>query len=207
MIHRKDTTMKTTQKLNLIAAALACALVAPVHAQPAKAAAKQVTVDGVGVMDLTHISASIEAVDVKNRIVTLKGPRGNVFAVAVSDRVKNLAQVKAGDSLEVDYFESVAIELKKADGVPTLTETMAADKAAKGSAPGGMALRKVHIVTSILGINTETQRVLVRGPLGHLTEVKVRDPKLLATMQAGGQIDLTYVEGLALSVQPGAAKK
>jgi hypothetical protein len=80
-------------------------------------------------------------------------------------------------------------------------------KAAKGSMPAGVALRKVRIVTTIMGINAETQRVLLRGPLGHLTEVKIRDPKLLATLQAGGQVDITYIEGLALSVQPGAAKK
>jgi hypothetical protein len=190
-----------------IAAAFALAVAAPGHAQSAKSAANQVTVEGVGVMDLTRISVSIEAVDVKNRIVTLKGPRGNVFAIAVSDRVKNLAQVKAGDTLDVDYYESVAIELKKVDGAPSLTETMMVSKAAKGSMPAGVALRKVRIVTTIMGINAETQRVLLRGPLGHLTEVKIRDPKLLATLQAGGQVDITYIEGLALSVQPGAAKK
>src|SRR5262245_10434647 len=81
----------------------------PVHAQKGAPAPKSVMIEGVGAMEVTRITASIEAVDQKNRIVTLKGPRGNVFAIAVSDRVKNLPQVKVGDTLELDYYESVAI--------------------------------------------------------------------------------------------------
>ena len=34
--------------------------------------------------------------------------------------------------------------------------------------------------------------MLVRGPLGHVTEVKIRDPKVVAGLKTGGQIDLTY---------------
>jgi hypothetical protein len=204
--------MKTTIRMKSIiqlatAAVLALAVAAPVHAQKPKAAAKQVTIEGVGVMELTRITASIEAVDLKNRIVTLKGPRGNTFAVLAGPGVKNLQQVKAGDMLEIDHYESVAIEVKKTEAAPTLTETDLAVKAAPGARPGGLALRKVRVVTNVLGVNTETQSVLVRGPLGHLTAVKIRDPKVLATLQAGGQIDLTYVEGVAISVKVGASKK
>ena len=198
--------MKSVVRL-ATAAALALAVVAPVHSQQPKAAGKQVTIEGVGVMELTRVTASIEAVDLNNRIVTLRGPRGNVFAVLVGPQVKNLPQVKAGDMLEIDHYESVAIEVKKTEGVPTLTETGLAVKAAPGERPGALALRKVRVVTNVLGINTVSQSVLVRGPLGHLTEVKIRDPKVLSSLKSGGQIDLTYVEGVAIAVKAGASKK
>ena len=189
------------------AAALALAVVAPVHSQQPKAAAKSVMIEGVGAMELTRVTASVEAVDLANRIVTLKGPRGNVFAVLVGPEVKNLPQVRAGDMLEIDHYESVAIDVKKTEGVPSLTQTSLAVKAAPGERPGALALRKVRVVTNVLGINTVSQSVLVRGPLGHLTEVKIRDPKVLAGLTSGGQIDLTYVEGVAIGVRAGAAKK
>jgi len=188
------------------AVVLALAFGAPAHSQQSKATAKQVTIEGVGVMELTTITASVEAVDLKNRIVTVKGPRGNAFAIPASERVKNLSQVKVGDMLELDYYESVAIEVKKVEGVPSLTETVGAAKAQQGKKPGALALRKVRVVTNVLGVNTETQSVLVRGPLGHLVQVKIGDPKVLASLNAGGQIDLTYVEGLAISVRAGASK-
>lgn len=166
--------MKTSIRMKSIlhlstAAALALAVVVPVHSQQPKAAAKQVEIEGVGVMELTRVTASVEAVDLANRIVTLKGPRGNTFAVLVGPEVKNLPQVKAGDTLEIDHFESVAIDVKKTEGVPSLTETGIVAKAKAGELPAGVALRKVRVVTNVLGINTVNQSVLVRGPLGHLT--------------------------------------
>jgi len=182
-----------------VAAALALAVAAPVHSQQPTAAAKQVTIEGVGAMEAMRITAAIEAVDVNNRIVVLRGPRGNTFAVLVGPEVKNLSQVKAGDTLEVDYYESVAIDVKKTEGAPALTETGLAAKG--GDKPGALALRKVRIVTNVLGVNTESQSVLVRGPLGHVTEVKIRDPKVVSGLKAGGQIDLTYVEGMAIAVK------
>lgn len=73
--------------------------------------------------------------------------------------------------------------------------------------PAGVVLRKVRVVTNVLGVNLESQRVLVRGPLGHLTEVKIRDPKVVSSLKSGGQIDLTYVEGVAVAVKAGASRK
>ena len=62
------------------AAALALVVVAPAHSQQAKGAAKQVTIEGFGAMEVTRITAAVEAVDAKNRIVVLRGPRGNTLA-------------------------------------------------------------------------------------------------------------------------------
>jgi hypothetical protein len=138
--------------------------------------------------------------------VTLKGPRGNVFAVPVSERVRNLAQVKPGDMLEVSYYEAVAVDAKKSTGAPSMTEATVTGRAAPGERPAGSSLRKVHLVTNVLGVNPENQSVLVRGPLGHVAEVKIRDAKVFSDLKAGGQIDLTYVEGLALEVQPKKTK-
>ena len=197
--------MNVTMVRLATAVALALALAAPVHSQQPKAAAKQVTIEGIGAMEATRITAAIEAVDAKNRIVVLRGPHGNTFGVVVGPEVKNLAQVKAGDTLEVDYYESVAIQVKKTEGAPALTETGLAAKG--GDKPGALALRKVRVVTNVLGVNTDSQSVLVRGPLGHVTEVKIRDPKVVSALKTGGQIDLTYVEGIAVAVKTGSSGK
>jgi hypothetical protein len=167
---------------------------------------KTVLIEGVGAIDATTLSASVQAVDQKNRVVTLKGPRGNLFAVPVSERVKNLPQVKPGDSVELAYFQAVAVDVRKSDGKPKLIETVAAAKAKEGEMPAGVAMRKVQLVTNVLGVNTESQSILVSGPLGHLVEVKVRDPNVLKGLTSGGEIDLTYIEGLALEVRPGKGR-
>jgi hypothetical protein len=179
------------------------ALAVPAHAQGGKAAQKQVMIEGVGALDITRVTVAIEAVDVKNRIVTIRGPLGGVYSVPVGPGVQSLPQLKVGDLVEIDHYESIAVAVKKTEGKPSLTVT---DVAAKGDSPGAIALRRIGVVTNVLGINTETQSILIRGPLGHLTQVKVKDPKVLSQLSAGGQVDLTYVEGLAIAVTPAKGK-
>ena len=60
-----------------------------------------------------EISATIDAVDVPKRMVTLTGPQGNSATLKVSDAVQNLDQVKKGDQVVVRYTEAVALAVEK----------------------------------------------------------------------------------------------
>jgi len=62
---------------------------------------------------VVEATANVEAVDLKKRTVTVKGPKGNVNTVKVGDHVKNLDQVKVGDQVVVRYTEAVAISVEK----------------------------------------------------------------------------------------------
>jgi len=142
----------------------AIALGSSAHGQQEGPASKQeITIEGVGTMQVTTIKASVEAVDQQNRIVTLKGPRGNVFAVPVGERVKNLPQVKAGDVVHIAYFEAVAVDAKKTDAALAGSETYEEDSAPPGEKPAGVVLRKVHAITEVLDVNSESQSLRVRG--------------------------------------------
>jgi hypothetical protein len=67
-----------------------------------------------GIMVRTReISATIDAVDVPKRMVTLTGPQGNSATLKVSDAVQNLDQVKKGDQVVVRYTEAVALAVEK----------------------------------------------------------------------------------------------
>ncbi len=196
------------QFLSVFAVAL-CVLFAlgiPSNAQEEKLGSKQViTVEGVGTMEVTTITASIQAVDQQNRTVTLKGPRGNVFTIAVSERVKNLPQLKAGDIAQIAYFEAVAIDAKKTDAPLAGSETFEEDSAVPGEKPAGVVLRKVHAIAEVVDVNNESQSVRVRGPRGNVAQVKLRDPKVASSLKAGDRIELNYIEGVAVEVREGAA--
>ena len=56
--------------------------------------------------------ATVEAVDLAKRTVTVRGPRGNVNTLKVGDQVQ-LDKVKAGDQVVVRYTEAVAISVDK----------------------------------------------------------------------------------------------
>ena len=169
--------------------------------------AKPIMIKEIGEINAIQVTATVEAIDLKNRIVTLKAENGNSQTVTVSKEARNLDQVKVGDIVTITYYEAVAIDAKRTDAPPSVTETTEGARAEKGAKPGGVVLRRIHVVTSVLGNNPETQTVAVRGPLGHITQVKIRDPKVFAELKGGGQIDLTYVEGLAIDVKAAPKKK
>ena len=68
---------------------------------------------GVVMADTRMITAKIEAVDYKNRTVTLKGPEGNTKTLTVGKNVKNFKKVKKGDEVVLRHTEAVAIVVEK----------------------------------------------------------------------------------------------
>jgi hypothetical protein len=57
------------------------------------------------------VTATVEAVDQAERLVTLRGPDGDPFTVHVADEVRNLPQVEVGDQVVIRYREAIAAEL------------------------------------------------------------------------------------------------
>ena len=58
------------------------------------------------------ITATVAAIDSATRAITLKSAQGKVLVVTATPEVKNLAEVKVGDYLEVEYVEASALGLK-----------------------------------------------------------------------------------------------
>ncbi len=146
------------------------------------------------------VTALVTAVDQKNRIVTLKGPEGNEFSVVVDPSVKNLPQVKAGDTLAVKYFKAVAVDFRKGDGIRVATSIDTSETAKKGQMPGAGAFTRVNTVSNIWAINPAKGTVLVRGPYGHFVEVTLKDPKQLEGVKVGDQMQVTYTQAVAVSL-------
>jgi hypothetical protein len=62
---------------------------------------------GILVTDTSEITAKVEAIDYKNRTVTLKGPEGRSGTFTVDRRVKRFMAVKVGDELVVRVTDAV----------------------------------------------------------------------------------------------------
>jgi Cu/Ag efflux protein CusF len=58
-----------------------------------------------------RLTATVDAIDYKSRRVALRGPKGNVVALAVSPEVKDLERVAAGDRVSIVYSEAIALEM------------------------------------------------------------------------------------------------
>lgn len=153
---------------------------------------------------LVSVTASVEAIDLKNREVTLKGPLGNEVTFVVDKKVKRLDEVKVGDLVQAEYYIAVVAELRK----PTAEEKKnplvvldAAGKAPPGAPPAAGGLRTFRVVTTIEGLDRPTQTVTVRGPRGNYLTARVADPSRLTQARIGDNVVITYTEALAISLE------
>jgi hypothetical protein len=195
----------------LIVAALLGGLCAPTMAQQspgAEAAAMVASAPGKAIIARTAtITATVEAIDMTKREVTLKGPQGKVATMAVDPEVRNLDQVKVGDQVVVRYLESLSLALKK-DGkeLRGSKESTDAARAMAGERPGGMVARQVEVTADVIALNAKTQTVTLRGPK-QVIDLRVPDPKQFELVKVGDQIQAVYTEALAVDVEPVAKKK
>jgi Cu/Ag efflux protein CusF len=149
-------------------------------------------------------TASVEAIDLANREVTLKGPLGNTVTFTVDKRVKRLNEVKVGDLVRADYYVSFAAEVRKPTPEEEKNPIMvqeAAGKAPPGTSPAAGGLRRFKVVTTIEGLDRPTQTVTVKGPMGRYLTARVADPSRLTQVRIGDTVVITYTEALAISLE------
>jgi Cu/Ag efflux protein CusF len=149
-------------------------------------------------------TATITAIDAATRAVTLKGPKGNEMVVTAGPEVKNFAQLKVGDQVNIEFLESLALELKKGGGAPVAATAKEGAAGAKpGERPAGVVGRQVMVVADVIDLNAETQVVTLKGPQ-RTVELKVRDPEQFKLIKKGDQVQATYTEAVAIAVTPAA---
>ncbi len=155
------------------------------------------------VEDVTTARATVTAIDLPSRQVTLKGPDGQETVVVVGDAVKNLGQVKVGDEVLVSYTEAVAWQVKPAgQGTPGVSTQDNITTAQPGARPGGTATSSVSMTATITDIDLAKGTVTLTGPGGKAHTFKARNPDNLRRVKVGDLVDITYSEALAISVQP-----
>lgn len=165
--------------------------------------------DAVGVADVVVSRATITQVDQAARTVTVKRPSGDEVVIKVSDRVKNFAQVKVGDQIVLRQAQALVLELKKvgtSSGIRERSDKDTAAVAKPGEKPGVAVAREIKITADVTKVNKKASTVTLRGVHESRT-LKVNDPKILSQIKKGDQVEVTYVEGEALSVEAAPAPK
>jgi len=153
-------------------------------------------------------TATVEKIDHATRIVTLKGPEGNTVTFKVGPEAHNLDKVKAGDTVNVKYYEAVAWQvIKPGMGKPGVTSTTVAERAPKGAQPGGAVGTQVTLLATIVAIDPDGTHVTLKGPQGNTQRVAVRNPENLKKVKVGDEVEITYTEAMAISVEPAPPAK
>jgi hypothetical protein len=125
--------------------------------------------------------------------------------VKVGESVKRLHEVKRGDLVGITYQQSLIIENRAPTAEELASPTVrlqAAERAKSFEPPAGAALDAVKSVVTVVKKDTEAGTVTVKTPTGEMLTVHARDPKNLERIKSGDTIVVTYLEAVAVHIEP-----
>ena len=150
-----------------------------------------------------EVSAQVVSIDKATRTVTLKGPQGNVVDVVAGDEVRNFEQIKVGDFVLVRYAQALTLELRKVKGaVGDVTVREGAVRAKPGERPGAAGAREVTAIATVTAVDPKKSTITLKGPRGNVVTLDVQNPDQFKVVKKGDQVEVTYTEAVALSVEP-----
>lgn len=156
-------------------------------------------------LTVSRMVATVEFVDLATRMVGIVGPEGSGLVLQAGEQVRNLDQVGTGDRVTVEYYEGLAAAINPSASRKEVKVTEALVRSAAGERPAGAAGDAITATVLIEYVDTLRHVVRFKGPLGKTRVVKVMKPEfrtLLKNLKPGDQVELTYFEALAVSVQP-----
>lgn len=204
--------MTTPKTWKIWAAALCGALAVAGCAASSKQATSGGTVaapppSGTVGQNMVTATATVKKLDLKKRLVTLERVDGSVFTFRAGEEVRNLAQVKVGDTVTVTYYESLAYQVRRAgEAEPGAAVAEEVGRAKLGEKPGAAGARVTTLTATITAIDKAAGTVTIRGPEGDSVTIKARDPRNLDRVAVGDLVDITYTEAVAVSVEEPAKK-
>jgi hypothetical protein len=173
--------------------ALALGIATTVKAQEGK---------GVELSNAVVVTAEVLAIDKADRVVTLLGPKGNVVDVQVGKEARNFDQIKVGDQLKIQYYQSVALYLGKPGTEPSSDAGLLVARSPKGDMPGGVAVATVDVAATVEGIDRADRTVSLKLPEGNVVTSKVdKSVKAFDTLKVGDSVNARLTKAIAISVE------
>jgi len=187
---------KVPMQLLVVAALFSTAL-------PLAAQTTSTMVEGRGAAEVVTVKARVDSIDKAARRIGLTGPEGRSMSVVAGPDVRNFDQIMVGDTVVLKHVQALAVDLIKrpgSDGIREMVQREGVMVSPQGGMPGAMAGRETVIIANVWSVDKKRQVVTLRGARDGLKEFKVKDPARLAAVQVGDQVELKYVDAVAVGV-------
>ena len=187
---------KVPMQLLVVAALFSTAL-------PLAAQTTSTMVEGRGAAEIVTVKARVDSIDKATRRIVMTGPEGRSMSVVAGPDVRNFDQIMVGDTVVLKHFQALAVDLIKrpgSDGIREMVQREGVMVSPQGGMPGAMAGRETVIIANVWSVDKKRQIVTLRGAREGLREFKVKDPARLAAVQVGDQVELKYVDAVAVGV-------
>lgn len=145
-------------------------------------------------------TATITAIDYTQRVVSLQFTDGTTKTVEVGPDVKRFSQLKVGDTVTFTATESVVYSIVK-PGAAAPPADSSAMTSSEGTKPGGTATATKTTVVTVTAIDQSVPSITVKTADGKVLSFKVKDPKNIAGVKVGDQVQITYNVSVIISVK------
>lgn len=158
-----------------------------------------------------QLKATVETIDQSTRTLVLREQETGERAVVVAGpEVRNLAQVKEGDTVLLTYYIGVAAAVKpKGTAVSGPVTGVAAERAGPGERPAAAVGQTLVSTVKVDSVDTSFNTVTFTRADGVTRTVGIENPdarKFIRTLKPGDAVEISYTEATAVSVEPAAAK-
>jgi hypothetical protein len=148
--------------------------------------------------------AEVVAVNPTTRIIALRSEDGSLFQVMAGQEVRNFGQIAAGDTLRVQYRETLAASIRPASEAAVPVEAGAAAVRAKpGAKPGAGVGAAISLRARVESIDRVRDIVVCSLASGEMFARRVMTPEgreFVKVLKIGDTVQLDYTEAVALSI-------
>jgi hypothetical protein len=150
--------------------------------------------------ELVVITATVKAIDKKNRVVTLQSPDGKVAKVKCGPEVRNFAQIHVGDEVKTSLLETIELFVT-GNAEPAAERVTEMGRAPLGSKPGFAAIDAVEVKASVVAIDYQTRKVTLKGPEGKVIKVTAGpEVKRLNEVKVGDSVVARLTRAVSIEV-------
>jgi Cu/Ag efflux protein CusF len=166
-------------------------------------AATAVTIHGQTVTKANTITATatIEAIDLTSRHVTLKNDKGEQDTFSVSPAVTRFNELKVGDKVKMTYYESLVFQVRKPGEKSSGASDEAALNRAKGALPGGTIATQEKRTVTVKAVDPAVPSITVTTDDGRTVSRRIEDKKNIEGVKPGDKIDITYTQAILTSIE------
>jgi hypothetical protein len=162
---------------------------------------------GISATETQTLTAKVTAIDQTTRMVTLVGPQGQARTLKIGDEVRNLPQVRVGDTVNVLYRASITYVLAPpGTKLPGDSVTVATARAAPGQMPAAAMGTRIVTTATVVGVDLAAHSLRLVDPAGGLVRsVDVVSPagqQSMKMIKVGDTITGVASEAIAVAVEP-----
>jgi Cu/Ag efflux protein CusF len=154
----------------------------------------------IGAGGTATVTATIQAIDATNRLVTLKFDDGTVNTVLAGPEVRRFNELKVGDKVTFRYHESAVLQLHKAGTPAPASSVKEGMERSAGPKPGGTMAQQVTATVTVEAIDPALPSITVKTEDGDRVTYHVEDKKNLEGVTVGDRIEITFTRALMISV-------